>query len=233
VSDLVYIVRPGDQNEELRYSLRSVARNLPGRRVWIFGHTPPWVRGVESVELAPLEDGFANQLQSLTAAAHHPGLSEDVVLFNDDFYVMEPMDEVRVFHTGTLAGYIAYLESIGKSPTNPWFRGLKVAKRELAEWGIENPLCYEHHSPMPWKRSELRDVIARGKGRPFLYMSYYPATTGPAGERGMDAKSGAAGNPLAAGNPYLSSVDYSFQDSAIGRHVRATFDQPCHFEEPR
>ena len=75
MSDLVYIVCPGDQNEELRYSLRSVARNLPGRRVWIFGHTPPWVTGVHSVELDPLDDKYENlpaRVEKLEAAVFKP-----------------------------------------------------------------------------------------------------------------------------------------------------------------
>ena len=47
--DAVYYVRPGDRNDELRYSLRSLA-NLPHDRVWIVGHTPPWVTGIESIQ---------------------------------------------------------------------------------------------------------------------------------------------------------------------------------------
>ncbi|MFF3129757.1 hypothetical protein ACFVRD_48125 [Streptomyces sp. NPDC057908] len=40
--DIVYVVRPWNQNEQLRYSLRTLA-NLPHRRVWIAGYCPTWV----------------------------------------------------------------------------------------------------------------------------------------------------------------------------------------------
>ena len=46
--DLVYVVRDG-ANPELRYSLRSVAVNLPHDRVWIVGHVPAWITGCETV----------------------------------------------------------------------------------------------------------------------------------------------------------------------------------------
>ncbi len=41
--DVVYVVRPGDKNEELRYSIRSVIANLPHRKVWIAGYKPTWL----------------------------------------------------------------------------------------------------------------------------------------------------------------------------------------------
>jgi hypothetical protein len=41
--DLVYVVREGDRNNELRHSLRSVVANVPHRLVWIAGYKPGWV----------------------------------------------------------------------------------------------------------------------------------------------------------------------------------------------
>lgn len=35
--DLVYIVKEDENNEELRYSLRSVAKYLPQNKIWIVG----------------------------------------------------------------------------------------------------------------------------------------------------------------------------------------------------
>ena len=43
--DIVYVVRPGDENEALRYSLRSLA-NIPHRTVWIAGYRPKWCYGI-------------------------------------------------------------------------------------------------------------------------------------------------------------------------------------------
>ena len=35
--DIVYFVKDTPTNEELRISLRSVAKNMPHKRVWVFG----------------------------------------------------------------------------------------------------------------------------------------------------------------------------------------------------
>jgi hypothetical protein len=47
--DVVYVVRPGNRNEELRYSLRSIAAHLPHRRVWLAGFCPSWVRNISFI----------------------------------------------------------------------------------------------------------------------------------------------------------------------------------------
>ena len=41
--DIVYFVKEWPTNEELHYSLRSVAKNMPHKRVWIFGGHPKGV----------------------------------------------------------------------------------------------------------------------------------------------------------------------------------------------
>lgn len=229
--DVVYIVRPGDDNDELRHSLRSVAANFPHRRVWIFGHAPAWVSDeVSKVSLVPRPEKWDNQAQSLRAAAEHPEVSDRFWMFNDDYYVMDPMTDPPVFHIGPLDEYVSYLESIGKSPENPWFHGLTLALGRLRELGIDDPLSYEGHQPLPWLKRDLAWVLDNAGVKPLTYASFYPATSGPVGERGMDAKQGAAGDPLAAGHPYLSSADYSWGKSQIGQHVRATFAKPCRFE---
>lgn len=37
--DIVYFVKESDENEELRYSLRSL-KNFPHKRVWFYGGCP-------------------------------------------------------------------------------------------------------------------------------------------------------------------------------------------------
>jgi hypothetical protein len=233
VTDLVYLVRPGDDNEELRYSLRSVARNLPDAKVWIAGHTPAWVTGVNSIELVPLEGKFDNQKQSLRAACEHPDMPDEFVLMNDDFFVMTP--DLPVYHLGPNQEYIFYLLGLGKTFHNGWFRALVASELQLWEWGHKDSLCYESHSPLPFHRDQLLDVIKNVRtDHPFLYMQYYPiAGAGGEGVRGIDAKAGAYSNPIDANWCYLSSSDQSFPLSSIGRKVRSTFGEPCKFERSK
>ena len=86
--DVVYFVRKGDQNEELRYSLRSLV-NLPHRKVWIVGHTPAWVTGVESIPGNVFREKWWNVVDNLRLAALHVK-AEQFVVMNDDIFLMRP-----------------------------------------------------------------------------------------------------------------------------------------------
>lgn len=228
--DVLYINRPGDDNDELRYSLRSVAANVPHRKVWVAGHCPWWVKNVEVIELPPCEDRFDNQQQSLLAALAHPGLAEEFYYLNDDHYVVERFDGLLpALHLGPLADYIAWLREIGKRPTSEWFQGLNEMLELLRSWGIEDPLCYETHSPLRFRKSEMRH-FAQARTRHFLPTQCYAATDMPPGVRAVDAKSGKLGCPIDAGMPYLSSDDDTWEHSKIGHHVRAMFPTPCYYE---
>src|SRR5688572_13246658 len=98
--DIVYVCRPGDDNEELRYSLRSL-RNLPHGRVFVAGYCPVWVSSeVERIPVPRMSDKHTHALASLVAAMNDERVSDPFVMFNDDFYIMRPMDRVPILHTG-------------------------------------------------------------------------------------------------------------------------------------
>ena len=69
--DIVYVVRPGERNEELRYSLRSLS-NLPHGRVWIAGYMPKWVTGVEHIPSPAKPGSHVHAKANLRAACQHP-----------------------------------------------------------------------------------------------------------------------------------------------------------------
>lgn len=102
--DLIYVVRPGDNNPALRFSLRSLA-NLPHNRVFIAGHCPSWVRNVTAIPVRKLPSKLNAIENNLRAALRHPELGDRCTYFNDDFFVMQPMDEIPITHGGPVAGY--------------------------------------------------------------------------------------------------------------------------------
>ena len=101
--DIVYLFchsRQGD--EEIRYSLRSVAANLDCiRKVWIFGNRPQWLTDdrslVEHVPhgyIAPLfgyQEPVRNDFLMLFLASLIPGVQFDFLRFSDDYIVLSPM----------------------------------------------------------------------------------------------------------------------------------------------
>lgn len=232
--DVVYIVRPGE-NEELRYSLRSLAANLPHANVWIVGHCPRWVRGVRVIELDPLPEKFANQRQSLTAAITQDALTQSFVLMNDDMFVMRRLDPMPVHHLGPLADLT---RDVPNDEPNPWHRGLVATQAQMRRWGYSDPNAYEAHTPLPFDKSRLRLLLTMtDTGRdPFLWGCAYDACGSLAGVPGLDAKVASVRRKpfaelLATTPPFLSTNDDSFARGVVGEYVRRQFPMPCIYEE--
>ena len=92
-NDLIYILKADIDTEELKYSLRSVEKNFPINRVWFVGGQP---EGLEpDIRLKHEQVGNSKWemiRSSMWKAVSDERLSEDFFLFNDDFFVMEPVD---------------------------------------------------------------------------------------------------------------------------------------------
>lgn len=238
--DLIYLVRPGDDNEELRYSLRSVAANMTGfRNVWIVGTVPSWVRYVCGLPLDPQNEKFLNMNTSLKAAVNHPDVAETVIIFNDDHFVREPVDASRlpVFDLGDTERFVqGLLTKKSISPKNTWL----IATRETASWVMArggSGTCFESHTPMPFKKTELARLMDEYPDLSKLaYPQLYPLA-------GVGTPSSNCGNSkvasldskdffkkVAQDLPYLSSNDKSFADGMIGGYVRGLFPHPSIFE---
>lgn len=217
--DLLYVVRPGDDNEELRYSLRSVSENLPHRKIYVAGYVPRWLHAVERIELTPLADKFANQRQSLTAAVNHPGLSDTFLLMNDDMFAVRLVPEVIPTHLGPFWERYDWLVSLGKS--NDWMDAI----RETALWsGTEH--MYECHTPLPFRKHLLRQVLADyPQNKPFAAGEVYELAGAEPGVLGVDVK-----NVLPPTTPFLSSVDRTFAKGEVGRYTRSLFPDRCRYE---
>lgn len=235
--DLLYIVRPGDDNEELRHSLRSVAANLPHRSVWVAGHCPVWVRNVERLELEPLEDKFENQRQSLAAALARPGLSDPFVLMNDDMFVTQPLERLPVWHLGPLATLIADLRSRApgsRFARNSWRRGLAHTEALMHGWGYENPDAYEAHVPLPFDKMRLAQVLEdapRDSQNALLWGCAYDACGAVPGVEMPNAKVSDTIREPSREHPFVSTSDKSFAIGAVGIVLRKWLPEPCQYEE--
>lgn len=102
--DILYAVRPGERNEPLRLSLRSLA-HVPHRRVFIAGYCPDWVTGVTRVPVRRRTNKFDSIEANVREGLQHPEMGHDVVYMNDDFYVTRPVEAVPTTHGGPIAEY--------------------------------------------------------------------------------------------------------------------------------
>ena len=217
--DIVYIVHPGDENQELRYSLRSL-ENLPHGDVWMFGG-PAWVKNVRRVDFED-RGKWASLTSAMRIAAER---LERFVLFNDDFYVMTPMPEVPVLHTGRLGA------NMRRHGGSQYMTGRRNAYGFLLAHGVADPLNYEVHAPMTFYGPALDDCFAEmGSFDPQGYVrSVYGNLIGIGGRRCDDFKYGLTpGAPPAL--PFLSTDATSWRHGYVGDVVRATFRAPSEYE---
>jgi hypothetical protein len=226
--DYVYTCRPGD-NEELRYSIRSVVENMPEGNIWVVGGKPDWYTG-NFIYVPQTGSKYQNVRRSLETICGASQISKDFVLMNDDFFIINKIDKVETLHGGPLINKLNAYEDL--SPKSGYTMMIEETYLSLLKMGIEEPLDYELHVPMIMNRRALRRVLKD----PMLWRSAYGNQYCVGGEKMNDVKYYARG-PLTNRSPniknvktdYLSSEDKSFEvllKTILGRK----FNKPSQYE---
>lgn len=225
--DIAYCIKENGKNEELRYSLRSLI-NLPHDRVFIYGHIPKWVQNV--VERPMVQRGankWEKTADSLLRIANDKELSDEFILFNDDFFVMTPQTELPYYFDRTLEDRIndfrrknmisAYTFRLGDAA-----KALKSKERPTVN--------YELHLPMVFNKEKFRKLweLYPGIG---AKRSLYGNTYGIGGIQRPDCK---IYETYARPNPnidFLSTTDVSFKNGAVGKEIKRRFNTKSNYEQ--
>ena len=208
--DYVYITRNGD-NEELRYSLRSIAKNAPEGRVWLVGGKPDWFNG-NHISVRDKASKFKNIADCLYTAASSDEISDDFILMNDDFFILENIANFLPLYGGTLASKIASYTSL-LGPTA--YSGiLGKAMKYIQSKGVEQPLDYDIHVPLQINKEKFLELVPRDTLAP---RSVYGNLANVGGTEILDVKT--YNNPRYRSksytydkdnSPFISSNDDSF-----------------------
>jgi hypothetical protein len=228
--DVVYICRPGP-NEELRYSIRSVEKNMPHRQIWVIGQAPEWYKG-NFIEVPSLNSKYGNARANLAELVKSKHITDDFILMNDDFFIMRPIEKISYFYEGTLAERAERNELL--TTTGAYTKLLYNTHDKLVDLGIENPLNYEVHIPMIMNKQKLKDVL---KQKDCLWRSFYGNIYNVGGTDREDVKvySNNSSNPKSyewrnKNFAYLSTQDSSFP--GMHRNVFAhKFKTPSSIED--
>lgn len=169
MKDLVYVVGTGSKwaDNELRFSLRSVAKNLTGYgKVWIIGECPCFVQGVEH-RYYPDNDlsgnnNDANMIDKILFACQQE-ISEEFIFMNDDFFILKPMhvEDIPVMHKGDMTEKPQQFWRI----TGIWQQRLLNTFNSLKARGMTTML-YDMHCPMPMNKKLFPEVIKDWDYRP-------------------------------------------------------------------
>lgn len=212
LADIVYPVRDGDRNEELRFSLRSLEVNYPSHgQVWIVGFKPSWLINVQHIPGNGGRTENANVYHNILRAMQNTDVAENVIMMNDDFFITTPMTEIPVLFRGTLRAHLK-LNSVARQPNNKWAQSLRTTRIVLQALGFIEPLSYELHVPLPVRRQAMAETLARfthiTPEAPPQWRSLYGNINQIGGTVGVDCKTYSS---AAMRVPYHSTTDSSFK----------------------
>jgi hypothetical protein len=153
--DFVYLCRNGN-NEELRYSIRSVYKHVDSPKIWVVGGKPSWYTG-NYAKSDQSGDKYKNVINSLNTIVNNEGISDDFILMNDDFYIIKPIKKIQTYHGGKFKNKV---DLFSKNARSSYYTSLlKNTMTELKNAGIEDPLDYAIHVPIELNKEKLSTVI--------------------------------------------------------------------------
>lgn len=223
--DVVYLVRPGERNEELRFSLRSLA-NLPHDRVWVIGYGPPWLVNATVFSIPTGPDRFANTTEALRVACDLPGISDRFYWFTDDVFVVHPTASIPVVHRGPVIDHLAAAQDSEHKT------GLTATLQLLERFGIPDPVSYDVHWPLPVDKKAMTIALDLNPGIfAFHKRTFYGNYWGIGGSRVDDDKISVDVDREPDPDALVwSTMDYAFTHGRAGEVIRERFCEPSPYE---
>ena len=223
--DIVYFVKDTRENEELRYSLRTL-KNFPHRKVWFYGGCPKGLKPDHHVFVKQDEENkWMNINKSLKQAVKNPKISDNFWLFNDDFFIMKKVKDPKNYYDGDLYKRIVTLEDKFKKFT-PYSLKLREICDDLVSMGCDTRnFCI--HVPMLVNKEKAIELFNIEDAHMFrsLYGNYHNIKAEPL----MDYK--ISNQKLKwKDSIYLSTTEKSFEGE-VGKQIRQLFPDKCKYEE--
>lgn len=220
--DVLYIVGPGEPNDELRYSMRSL-QNYEHGAVVISGYKPSWVRNVVHINIPKekSETKHDNSTKNLIEGCRAE-LTENVLMMHDDMFIMEETRWVPHMHLGPISR-MQYRHN-----------ALVPHYVALYHYGIKNPLNYEAHTPMVINRKAMVETITWAQDninfRPILKRTVYGNLEKVGGAHIADVKvQNHTTNSSYKEWAYLSTRPDLFKSDS-GNWIKEQFPEPSPYE---
>lgn len=153
--DFVYICR-GGENEELRYSIRSVVNSFPESTIWVVGGIPKWYSG-KKISIEQNAGKWTNAINNLNGILDSKEIPEEFILMNDDFFILNKINSIKHYHEGPILDKIEKYTELRMDPN--YIKKLGHTYARLQRMGIENPISYETHTPMTMLKGRLAEIM--------------------------------------------------------------------------
>lgn len=223
--DIVYILRNGIKGDELKYSLRSVERNLPYRKIYFYGGVPEGLTPDVQVELQ--QQGL-NKWQKVTYTlkqiCQNDDITPDFYLFNDDFFVLNKVegDIPPMVKVGTVRQWVdRQIAKTGK--VSAYQHMLLATSARLRNYGYKD-LNYALHIPMLVNRKKALEAIKLFEGIP-MFRTIYGNYAKLGGRIREDVKIANLTDVPDPDQDFVSTNEQSFAEGAVGAYIRKKFNR--------
>lgn len=227
--DWLLPLRYGEDNEECRYAIRSWVANAgmsPGDRLVTSGYCPTWLEPDLHLPGNRHKSGPLNVYTNIRDACASGLLSDRTVVVNDDMYAMEPLDPEAVWYRSTLREHIGTL----RQQATWWASSLRLTHNYLRGAGIEMPLSYELHRPLPVDPSLMAQILTdawSGNGFPVQWRTVYGNLADLRGAQDRDGKISSR-RTYPPPVPWWSTTDGTW--GWAGAEIRERFPDPSRWE---
>lgn len=234
--DVVYFVKDCTENPELTYSLRSVCKNFPYRRVYIYGTQPKDIQVDKYYHVNQMGWTKWDKVQSmLEMACLNNHMTDYIWVFNDDFYVTKPVTEYAYYSNGRIINMCKSLEKKYGHKTS-YSTMLEYQYQTLKKHKYPTN-SYTTHTPLLIKREYLIEcmrVFSGVRGYRNLYVNYvdkkyglpYPVLVD------KDIKVRGSKEEIESDWPFLSSSDTSFMTNKnLHDFLTSNFNEKCKYEK--
>lgn len=229
MNDIVYILKSDIEADELRYSLRSVCENFPYREIWFYCGKP---EGITPDHYVPFNQKglmvWEKVTSTIEAVCKNPKISEDFWLFNDDFFIMKPVEDMPTYYDRTLMRRIQQIEKRRGGTKSLYTSQLRRTRDILMEDGYKT-FNYAVHMPMLINKKKALETI-RKYPRGCMFRSMYGNMHNIGGEQHSDVKIFTDTKPKKDCD-FISTTEGSFNKYPVGEFIRERFPSPCKYED--
>lgn len=160
--DILYIVKQQEFNPDLMYSLRTVAANVTGyNKIYIAGYKPRWVSSkVNAIPITQnLKSKWLNARKNIYHACRNKYLSDDFVLFNDDFFAINKVNlETDInLRNGSIERLVQKYKD--KEDLSWWESVFSITKDILLQAHSTHFDNFELHLPIVYNKRKFREMI--------------------------------------------------------------------------
>lgn len=246
--DLVYVVREGEHNPDLLYSLRSVSKYCNFRNIWIAGHCPSWVTNVKVIPVPQGDSKYRNSTANLLAACKTPEITDDFILMNDDFFALRPIEDWEESLNKTQSTLIEHWIYLTKTqPTSPYrreFRNtynfLREQGKPVANWELHIPfILNKRNFLMLCSMSEIIEYRQRHDifMKRSIYKNYFPPENKPTYMKDVklflneDVSERFDNSDWLSVRDCMTDSDRETQYPKLHQLLTSKFNEPCPYEK--